>query len=228
MSIPQIKAIPPLQVPVGDIRIPTVNTVRTLEPPVFSTIDPPIVTKIPSPVVDMPGADLPSYEPPRYDPGFRPPARGGNRDKEEEEDSAEEVDRGLDLPTHAMIDVPIIGVEIPVPTSTEVTLAGTTAVASVSAALLGKSLVGQLLKILKPLVKQAILRGKKALGKDLTPYETQLFFALEKTKETKLVLKKLAKEQKEAKQQQVTAHQEQLRQSTPWQKAIEDENKPQT
>jgi hypothetical protein len=100
-----------------------------------------------------------------------------------------------------VIEVPIIG-EVPIPPKEQVILAGTTATASVAAALIGKSLVEWMVGKMKPIVQQIFVRGKKLLNRDLTPYELQVFFAFEKTASLKKVNKLLKKEQKEEKKRQ--------------------------
>jgi len=100
-----------------------------------------------------------------------------------------------------VIEVPIIG-EVPVPPREQVILAGTTATASVAAALIGKSFVEWMVAKMKPIVQQIFVRGKKLLNRDLTPYETQIFFAFEKSVSLKKVNKLLKKEQKKEKQRQ--------------------------
>jgi len=100
-----------------------------------------------------------------------------------------------------VIEVPIIG-EVPVPPKEQVILAGTTATASVAAALIGKSFVEWMVAKMKPVVQQIFVRGKKLLNRDLTPYETQIFFAFEKSVSLKKVNKLLKKEQKKEKQRQ--------------------------
>jgi hypothetical protein len=100
-----------------------------------------------------------------------------------------------------IIEVPIVG-EVPIPPKEQVILAGTTATASVAAALVGKSVVEWLVGKMKPIVQQIFVRGKKLLSRDLTPYETQILFAFEKTKSLKKINKVLKKEQKKEKQEQ--------------------------
>jgi hypothetical protein len=100
-----------------------------------------------------------------------------------------------------IIEVPILG-PIPVPPKEQVILAGTTATASVAAALVGKSVVEWLVAKMKPIVKQIFVRGKKLLNRDLTPYELQIFFAFEKEDKLKKVAKLLKKEQKAEKLKQ--------------------------
>jgi len=106
-----------------------------------------------------------------------------------------------------VIEVPIIG-EVPVPPKEQVILAGTTATASVAAALIGKSFVEWMVAKMKPIVQQIFVRGKKLLNRDLTPYETQIFFAFEKSVSLKKVNKLLKKEQKKEKQRQFTVFHE--------------------
>jgi len=100
-----------------------------------------------------------------------------------------------------VIEVPLVG-PVPVPPKEQVILAGTTATASVAAALIGKSLVEWMVKKMKPIVEQLFVRGKKLLSKDLTPYETQVYFAFEKSASLKKVNKLLKKEQKIQKKEQ--------------------------
>jgi len=98
-----------------------------------------------------------------------------------------------------VIEVPIIG-EVPIPPKEQVILAGTTATASVAAALVGKSLVEWMVNKMKPIVQQMFVRGKKLLSKDLTPYELQIYFTYEQG--LKKVNKVLKKEQKNEKKEQ--------------------------
>jgi hypothetical protein len=94
-----------------------------------------------------------------------------------------------------VIQVPIIG-EVPIPPKEQVMLAGTTATASVAAALVGKSFVEWMVKRLKPILKQLYLRGKVLFKKDLTPYELQLYFAAELDNKNIKLLKKEWKKEK--------------------------------
>jgi hypothetical protein len=100
-----------------------------------------------------------------------------------------------------IIEVPILG-PVPVPPKEQVILAGTTATASVAAALVGKSVVEWLVAKMKPIVQQIFVRGKKLLNRDLTPYELQIYFAFQKEDKLKKVTKLLAKEKKAEKLRQ--------------------------
>ena len=104
-----------------------------------------------------------------------------------------------------IIEVPLLG-PVPVPPKEQVILAGTTATASVAAALVGKSLVEWMVGKMKPIVQQILIRGKKLLNRDLTPYELQLYFAAELDKKNLKLLKKEWKEEK--KSQYKKAHNE--------------------
>jgi hypothetical protein len=94
-----------------------------------------------------------------------------------------------------VIEVPIIG-EVPIPPKEQVILAGTTATASVAAALIGKSMVEWMVGKMKPIVQQLFVRIKKLLNKDLTNYELQLYFTAELDKKNLKLLKKEWKKEK--------------------------------
>ena len=96
-----------------------------------------------------------------------------------------------------VIEVPIIG-EVPIPPKEQVILAGTTATASVAAAIIGKSMVEWMVGKMKPIVQQIFIRGKKLLNKDLTDYELQLYFTSELDKKNLKLLKKEWKEEKKS------------------------------
>ena len=217
--MPNVPEIPDIRS--NNIQTPRVEVpiIRNLEPPPILV---PINRSLPIPVVDVPLEGIPQYEPidaPTTEQ-FRRMVNSQQEPKKEEEildkprglpdtkaitDALKQVPQSqlqpkpqeqvappvtqIDAPT---ITVPYIGT-IPVPSTQTVVLSGTTATASVAAALIGKSLVEQLVKVLKPIIEQTFVRGKQLLNRDLTPYETQMLFALELDKKT---LKLLKKEQK--------------------------------
>jgi len=202
--------------------IPTIEppVTRRAERSVIPEVDMPIIN-IPNPTLNYPVIDVPTQE------EFDAAVRAEQKKKEEEK---EEKSRGLpnstptpqlpqvvktpqdnriisdDAPKTSnlgvpVIEVPIIG-EVPVPPKEQVILAGTTATASVAAAIVGKSLVEWMVKKMKPIVEQIFVRGKKLLSRDLTPYELQVYFAFEKSASLKKVNKLLKKEQKREKKEQ--------------------------
>lgn len=204
------------------------SIIPTIEPPVIQSTPPPIsrglalpVFRMPDPSINYPIINVPTQE--EFDAAVK-------AEQKQQEEPKEEKSRGLpeskpilpqvqvpvqptqdnrnisdDAPTSNLgvpiIEVPIIG-EVPIPPKEQVILAGTTATASVAAALVGKSVVEWLVGKMKPIVQQIFVRGKKLLNRDLTPYELQVFFAFEKTASLKKVNKLLKKEQKKDKQRQ--------------------------
>lgn len=101
------------------------------------------------------------------------------------------------------IDVPFVGV-VPLPYQREVALAGTTAVAATAAALIGKSLVELLIRLMKPVVRRIMLKMKERSNRQFTDYELQLFFGFERrTPEQKRLMKRLKKELEEEKAEQL-------------------------
>jgi hypothetical protein len=202
--------------------------IPTIDPPVSQGAQVPVVrglespiVNIPNPAINYPVINVPTQE--EFDAAVK-------AEKQKEQAEKEEKSRGLPdakpvLPQVQVpvvdkqdnrnisddvsktnlgvpvIEVPIIG-EVPVPPKEQVILAGTTATASVAAALIGKSLVEWMVKKMKPVIEQLFVRGKKLLSKDLTPYELQIFFAFEKSQSLKKVNKLLKKEQKKEKKEQ--------------------------
>jgi len=194
-------------------RLPEKPTIRGLALPVID---------MPNPSLNYPVLDVPTQE--EFDAAV-------NAEQKKKEEEREEKSRGLpdskpvlpqvqvpiqnnqdnrnisDQPTTnsnlgvPQIQVPFVG-SVPVPPKEQVILAGTTATASVAAALIGKSLVEWMVKKMKPVIEQIFVRGKKLLNKDLTPYELQVYFAFEKTASLKKVNKLLKKEQKVEKKEQ--------------------------
>ena len=194
---------------------------RLPEKPVIRGLALPIIN-MPNPLLNYPVIDVPTQE------EFDAAVKAEQKKKEEEK---EEKSRGLpdSKPTLPQIQIPVqntqdnrnisdqpttnsnLGVPeiqvpfvgaVPVPPKEQVILAGTTATASVAAAIVGKSLVEWMVKKMKPIVEQIFVRGKKLLNRDLTPYETQVYFAFEKSASMKKVNKLLKKEQKTEKKDQ--------------------------
>ncbi len=202
--------------------------IPTIEPPVTRRtertmvygLELPIVN-IPNPTLNYPVIDVPTQE--EFDAAVKAEQKKQQEEKEEKTrglPDSQPIIPQVQVPQESVqdkiiketnqtntdlgvpvIEVPIVG-EVPVPPKEQVILAGTTATASVAAALVGKSLVEWMVGKMKPIVQQIFVRGKKLLSRDLTPYETQILFAFEKTKSLKKINKVLKKEQKKEKQEQ--------------------------
>jgi hypothetical protein len=203
------------------------SIVPSLAPPVVVETQQPIIRGLAIPIIQAPNTtipypviNVPTQE--EFDAAVR-------AEKKAQEDEKQEKSRGLPdspppilppqiqqvlpqenkssedaiLPVNTNLGVPVIEVpfigQVPIPPKEQVILAGTTATASVAAALIGKSLVEWMVKRLQPVIQQILIRGKKLLNRDLTPYELQLYFAAELDKKN---LKLLKKEQKKSKQDQ--------------------------
>ena len=226
---------------IPEINVPRVEVpvIRQLEPPVLL---PPSIRTLQKPVVEVPSANIPYYEPidvPTMEQWKQ--MVGGQNTQEEKKEEEQNKDRQIPPPPPPqipavqtpepvqqqvvtpppttdlgvpVIEVPFIG-EVPVPPKEQVMLAGTTATASVAAAIVGKSLVEWMVKKMKPIVQQIYVQAKKRLHRDLTPYELQVDFAAELGLKKKIV-KSFQKELKKKKQEQFLHWQEQRRHlSTP-------------
>ena len=206
------------------------SIVPSLAPPVVVETQQPIIRGLAIPIIQAPNTaipypviNVPTQE--EFDAAVR-------AEKKAQEDEKQEKSRGLPdspppilppqiqqvlpqenkssedaiLPVNTNLGVPVIEVpfigQVPIPPKEQVILAGTTATASVAAALIGKSLVEWMVGKIKPIFNQLFVRGKKLLNRDLTPYETQILFAFDKEVKMKKIAKLLKKEQKAEKLRQ--------------------------
>jgi len=208
----------------SDIRIQGPSIIPAIEPPSLRGGEVPVVRGLELPIINMPSTgikyptiDVPTQE--EFDAAVK-------AEKEKQAQEEKQKERGLpdtkpvlpqvQVPAQITLDnrktsdedtantnnlgvpvieVPIVG-EVPVPPKEQVILAGTTATASVAAALVGKSLVEWMVKKFKPIVERIFAQIKKAMDKDLTDYELQLFFAYEHQQKINKTLKKEFKKQK--------------------------------
>jgi hypothetical protein len=214
-------AIPTLNINEGPRIIPTIDppVIRDTQQSVIRSLSPPVFSN-PDGSLQYPTLRVPTQA--EFDEAVR-------AEKKAQEDEKAEKSRGLpDTPVIPpipqvvvppptqevpnvqtppvetgipIIEVPILG-QVPIPPKEQVILAGTTATASVAAALIGKSLVEWMVKKMKPIIQQLFVRGKKLLNRDLTPYELQIYFAFQKEDNLKKVTKLLAKEKKAEKLRQ--------------------------
>jgi len=212
------------------VKISPPPIIPTIEPPVTRRAERSVIPEIDMPIINMPNTtikypviDVPTQE--EFDAAVRAEQKKQEEEKEDKtrglpdskpvlpqvqipvqnlqdnrntSDDTTQTNTNLGVP---VIEVPIVG-EVPIPPKEQVILAGTTATASVAAALVGKSLVEWMVGKMKPIVQQIFVRGKKLLSRDLTPYELQIYFAFEKSQSLKKVNKLLKKEQKKDKQRQ--------------------------
>ena len=199
------------------------SIIPTIEPPITRGTERSVshglalpIINVPNPTLKYPIIDVPTQE--EFDAAVRAEQQKQQQEQEEKtrglpdskpiipqiqvpqesiqdkiiKETNTETTQNLGVP---VIEVPIVG-EVPVPPKEQVILAGTTATASVAAAIVGKSMVEWMVKKFKPVVERIFAQIKKAMSKDLTDYELQLFFAYEHQKKLNKTLKKEFKKQK--------------------------------
>ena len=233
--------IPRAIIPRSNVSVPNVGNIRVqsagrldgiprpatarIKPPVIRNSPPPVTSTIGAPILRTPEMEVIQYETPTSRPAVSPRyggANGGNKDNNEETEDTRDLPPSI-TSEQPVIDVPFVG-EIPVPPYETVVLSGTTAVATVAATLIGKDIAAALLKWMKPIVKQVMLKLKKALNRDLTDYETQELLVFEGEKK---LMKLLKKEQKQEKLRQATVQQAPPRQRIQMRMEKKDGNRPQ-
>jgi hypothetical protein len=136
--------------------------------PVFPYLELPEAPGLPGPILDVPQADLPFYKPIVVPPNtLRPPPgiQGINSDTYDEAPKDEEPSATPTTPyvppEAQIIEVPFTDIEVPMPTTTIMTTAATTAFISVAATLIGQSLFKYLVTLFKPIIKTAWSKIKK-------------------------------------------------------------------
>ena len=144
------------------------------DPPVFPSINLPLhilpePPTLPKPILEVPTADVPSYEPMIAPPEELRPPVGVPKEGEEEVKEDKKPQPENPLPEVRRINIPWTDIEIPVPKEEIVVTAATTAAVSVVATLTATSLFNYLVKIFKPVFMQAVKRIQKKFVKDGTP-----------------------------------------------------------
>lgn len=138
------------------------------EPPVIPSITLPEPIEIGPPVLDIPKANLPSYKPLYVPPSDLRPPPGVPPIKDKKEQTTKKLNKPQtpELPPEAqLVQIPFTDVELPMPTTTIMTTAATTAFISVGATLVGQNIFKYLVLIMKPIIKKAWTRcskGRKA------------------------------------------------------------------
>ena len=129
------------------------------EPPLLPSLTLPAAPVLPEAVLEVPRAQLPSYEPLVVPPStLRPPPgiEGINTEDEPSQDGRKPKPIQPNLPPEAQIvEIPFTDIEVPMPTTTIMTTAATTAFISVAATLTATSLFKYIVMVLKPVFKQA-------------------------------------------------------------------------
>ena len=133
-----------------------------VDPPKLPSLFLPEAPNLPIPILEVPRADVPSYRPLVVPPNtLRPPPgiEGINSDPAPEAETktptAKPITPPIISPEAQIIQVPFTDIEVPMPTTTIMTTAATTAFISVGATLAATSLFKYLVMIMKPVFKQA-------------------------------------------------------------------------
>ena len=142
-----------------------------VEPPKLPSLFLPNAPNLPIPILEVPTADVPSYRPLVVPPNtLRPPPgiEGINSDPapkaETKTPTSKPVTPPITPPEAQIIQVPFTDIEVPMPTTTIMTTAATTAFISVGATLAATSLFKYLVMIMKPIFKQAWNKMTKKAG----------------------------------------------------------------
>ena len=135
------------------------------EIPNFPQLVLPEAPLMPDALLEVPRALLPSYKPLVVPPSdLRPPIGIKGLDANDEAPSKQPKTAPVSpyVPPEAqIIAVPFTDIEVPMPTTTIMTTAATTAFISVAATLIGQSLFKYLVMLFKPIFKQAWSKLKK-------------------------------------------------------------------
>lgn len=123
------------------------------EPPVLPSLTLPVAPELPQAVLEVPRAQIPSYKPLVVPPNtLRPPPGVEGMDTEDESPGGKRTN--INVPPEAQIvEIPFTDIEVPMPTTTIMTTAATTAFISVGATLTATSLFKYLVMVMKPIIK---------------------------------------------------------------------------
>lgn len=161
-----------------ELKVPTTGLPSVALPPVIAM---PEWTGLPVPILEMPRGQIPSYQPLVVPPQASPVPVPQSQGQKEEEESSKQLRQPqapkIELPdvdtlqAQEVVELSIPGTEItvPMPSAEIVTAAFTTSVVSVSAALGATSIFKQLVKAMKPVLKQA---AKKLMAAQVEQGET--------------------------------------------------------
>ena len=127
------------------------------DPPSFPSLIIPDASVMPPTVLEVPRGTLPSYKPLVAPPNtLRPPPGVKPIELKDEPPSSKPKSTKPPTPPEAQIvEIPFTDIEVPMPSTTIMTTAATTAFISVAATLTATSLFKYIVMVLKPVFKQA-------------------------------------------------------------------------
>jgi hypothetical protein len=135
------------------------------KPPELPSLLLPEAFQLPIPILEVPQADIPSYEPLVVPPNMLRPPPGieginvnpppESTDSQQQQTNNPTLAKPAIPPEAQIIEIPFTDIEVPMPTTTIMTTAATTAFISVAATLAATSLFKYLVMLMKPIFKQA-------------------------------------------------------------------------
>ena len=127
------------------------------EPPSFPSLTLPDAPVMPPTVFEVPRGTLPSYKPLVAPPNTLRPPPGVKpiKQKDEPPSSKPKSTKPPTPPEAQIVEIPFTDLEVPMPSTTIMTTAATTAFISVAATLTATSLFKYIVMVLKPVFKQA-------------------------------------------------------------------------
>ncbi len=140
-----------------------------VDPPKLPSLLLPEAFQLPIPILEVPQADIPSYEPLvvppnvlRPPPGIEginidPPPQSTDSQRQQQQNNPTLAKPAIPAipPEAQFVEIPFTDIEVPMPTTTIMTTAATTAFISVAATLAATSLFKYLVMLMKPIMKQA-------------------------------------------------------------------------
>jgi len=131
-----------------------------VDPPKLPSLLLPEAFQLPIPILEVPQADIPSYEPLVVPPNMLSPPpgiEGINTDSSPNPEAETKTPTAQQItpPEAQFVEIPFTDIEVPMPTTTIMTTAATTAFISVAATLAATSLFKYLVMLMKPVFKQA-------------------------------------------------------------------------
>ena len=132
-----------------------------VDPPKLPSLSLPEAPNLPIPILEVPRADVPSYRPLVVPPNtLRPPPGIEGIDSDPAPEAEKETPttakpQSITPPEAQIVEIPFTDIEVPMPSTTIMTTAATTAFISVGATLAATSLFKYLVMIMKPIIKQA-------------------------------------------------------------------------
>ena len=146
-----------------------------VDPPKLPSLSLPEAPNLPIPILEVPRAAVPSYRPLVVPPNtLRPPPGIEGIDSDPAPEAKKETPttakpQPIIPPEAQIVEIPFTDIEVPMPSTTIMTTAATTAFISVGATLAATSLFKYLVMIMKPIIKQAWNK----LQKKKTPTKNQ-------------------------------------------------------